>query len=336
MKLNQLFCDGAVLQANKTVRVFGEGKGTVAVEIDGITASAEFKEENWVLELEPHNYGGPYEMKIVMNGEETVLNDIYFGDVFVLAGQSNLQFKLQVSNTSEEFYETNPKLRLFSTERIEKLGEFFFPEDGWVKAEKENVGKWSAVGYLAGNVYSKSTDHAVGLITCYQGASMIQAWLPKGTLDGTECDIACEARSGHLRRQQYMDWSHDGQLYEFTFLKIAPFAVKTVIWYQGESNTHPPENTTELYKGMLRRLINIWRKDLMEEKLPFVVVQLANYLSGNKEGWPAVQKAQVEIPQEMEEVYSLISGDLCEDNDIHPPTKLPLAQRLAKLLEEIK
>jgi sialate O-acetylesterase len=133
-----------------------------------------------------------------------------------------------------------------------------------------------------------------------------------------------------------MDWSHDGQLYEFTFLKIAPFAVKTVIWYQGESNTHPPENTTELYKGMLRRLINIWRKDLMEEKLPFVVVQLANYLSGDKEGWPAVQKAQVEIPQEMEEVYSLISGDMCEDNDIHPPTKLPLAQRLAKLLEEIK
>lgn len=334
MQLNQIFCDHMVLQANQPVCIFGEGEGNASVEIDGMTGSAVSDSGKWLIRLPEHSYGGPFTMKVVLNGNEQTLNDIYFGDVILVAGQSNVQMKLKLTNTSKEKYVDNPLLRLFSLKRLED-GEYFFPEDGWVAAEKQSVGNWSALGYLMGNIISEKSGHAVGIIACYQGASMIQSWLPEGILNGTECDIAAEQRSGHMRRQQYMAWNHDGQLYKEMFLKLVPFSLKTVVWYQGEANSHPPENTTEIYRGMLSRLIGRWRKDLMNPELPFIVIQLANYIHSDAEGWKAVQQAQVKIADIMQNVHSVICADICEDNDIHPPTKLPLAQRIVKVIETI-
>lgn len=328
MKLNPLFSDHLVLQANQPIRIFGEGYGKATVTVDGLSGHTETVGSHWLVELPAHPYGGPYEVTVDLNGVTTVLTDVYFGDVFLLAGQSNLQFKMRTTTTPPEAYQSNPKLRLFSSRRPEE-SESFFPEDGWVVAEKETVEAWSAVGYLAGNNYVQRTGHAVGLITCYQGASMIQSWLPAGVLLGTECDIAAEERSGHQRRQQYMAWNHDGQLYKEIFLKLVPFSMKAVVWYQGESNTHPPENTTEIYCGMLTRLIHCWRADLKNPTLPFVIIQLADYIHGNPEGWKAVQQAQLDITKVLEQVYSVISADVCESDGIHPPTKLPLAERLS-------
>lgn len=332
MKINSIFTDNMVLQANAPVRIFGEGAGEIYAQIDNLSGSVSCNGEKFVLELSSHDYGGPYDMKITLNGEERIIKNIYFGDVFLVAGQSNLQLKLFETVTPKEEYKSNPLLRLFTLERPEE-GEFFFPKDGWVVAEEESVDKWTAIGYLCGNIHSQKTGHAVGLVACYQGASMIQSWLPKGILNGTECDIATEEKSGHMRPPEYMLWNGDGFLYNKMFLKYAPFATKAVIWYQGESNSEPPENKTEIYVGMLRRLIEKWREDLKDDKLPFIVVQLPN-LNGVScpEGWDAVKRAQAQITDVCENTFCVVSEDICEDNHIHPPTKLPLAQRIAELL----
>ncbi len=331
MNISPLFSNHTVLQANQPIRIFGAGHGTATAEIDGLSGATESVGLKWLIELPPHEYGGPYTLTITLNGEQQEFTDIYFGDVYLLAGQSNLQFKLHMTTTPPEEYQGNNMLRLFSSRRPEE-SESFFPEDGWVVAEQENVKNWSAIGYLAGNILAKETKHAIGLITCYQGASMIQSWLPAGVLLGTECDIAAEERSGDLRRQQYMAWNHDGQLYETVFLSLAPYSMKAVIWYQGESNTHPPENKTEIYIGMLTRLIHCWRSSLRAPNLPFIIIQLADYIYGNAEGWKAVQTAQLKIAENMENVYPIRCADLCESNDIHPPTKLPFAKRLAEFI----
>ena len=334
MKLNQLFCNNAVLQANQPVFVFGTGKGSCFVEIDNLSKKEVFTEENWCIELPSHDYGGPYEMRVILDGEEQILSEIYFGDVFLLAGQSNNQVKLFETKTPKEEYQGNDRLRLFTLERPED-GEFFFPSDGWVCAKEDNVDKWPAIGYLTGNIHSKNTDRAVGLIACYQGASMIQSWMPKGILVNTELDIASEETSGEQRVKEYLRWNHDGFLYKKMFLPIVPFGIKAVIWYQGESNTDTPDNTKEIHYGLLKLLISTWRTDLKNENLHFFIIQLPDYIYGNPEGWKAVQMAQVEAAQNTQNAYCIECSDICEDNHIHPATKLPLAQRIADITKNI-
>lgn len=330
MKLNPIFSDNMVLQAGKPIRVFGFGCGRISVEIDGISGEGTFEGEEFLLILPSHDYGGPYSMKVELEGESKEFSDVYFGDVILMSGQSNAQHKLRSTDAPANEYESVEKLRLFTLERIEKgeKGDFFFPEDGWVKASEDSVGLWSALGYLSGKFCQRATDHAVGIIACYQGASCIQSWMPKGILDGTELEYSCERCSGHMRNPDHMRWNHDGQLYDFMFRKILPFSLKTVVWYQGESNTSAPDNTVEIYSGLLSTLICRWRADLMDDTLPFIVIQIADFVWA-KQGWAEVQQAQAEIGRYVDNTVTVISRDICEKEDIHPKNKTELARRIS-------
>ena len=244
MELNKFFCNGAVLQANKPIRIFGTGVGAVSVEIDGLVGVTTGNGEDWLLEIPPHDYGGPYTMCVSLNGNEQIINDVYFGDVYLLSGQSNIEYRLWKTNTSEEEYEGNSLVRAFFT-KIEREKNEYPLEEKWIRA-KGCVSQWSALGWPIANRLQKESGHAVGIIACYRGASCIQSWLPKEILKGTEFEIATEEQTGHLRVQEYIDWNHDGFLYEGKFKNIIPFAMKAVIWYQGESNSRPLE-VSKLY-----------------------------------------------------------------------------------------
>lgn len=61
MKLNDLFQDGMVFQANKPIRVFGTGQGKVEVPFMETLYFLFSNEEKWCLELPTQNYGRPYQ-----------------------------------------------------------------------------------------------------------------------------------------------------------------------------------------------------------------------------------------------------------------------------------
>jgi sialate O-acetylesterase len=357
MKLNAIFSDNMVLQAQKTVYFFGEGQGTATVEIGDKKATVTSNKDAWRLSLPAFEYGGPYEVTITLNGQVTTLHDVYFGDVYLLSGQSNNQFKLWQSNTPKEYYEDNDSLRLFTVDRLEDQGkhvlteegwksidkngnvvtlqgEHYESKDGWIKARTDNVGFWTAIGYLIGHELTRDTGRKIGIIACYQGASVIQSWLPEHYLDETEFFIPWELRSAGARNPDFALWNSNGKLYSGMIEPILPFAMKSVIWYQGEANTCLPESKT--YIRTLAELIRLFRSQLRDPQLPFYVIQLADYDPRNDEGWRTVQAAQLQISQELPYVSTVICADVCESNTIHPPTKQPLAHRLAKrLLKEI-
>lgn len=52
----------------------------------------------------------------------------------------------------------------------------------------------------------------------------------------------------------------------------------------------------------------------------------------NQECWKAVQTAQEQISQEMENVYTVKCADVSETDHIHPVTKVPVAERIAAVL----
>ena len=75
------------------------------------------------------------------------------------------------------------------------------------------------------------------------------------------------------------------------------------------------------------------RGAFLDDDLFFIVIQLADYAPRLRHlPWQKIQTAQLEAEKTIKNVYTVISRDVCETNDIHPPTKLPLANRIARVL----
>ncbi|MDM1296328.1 beta galactosidase jelly roll domain-containing protein [Sphingobacterium sp. N143] len=118
------------------------------------------------------------------------------------------------------------------------------------------------------------------------------------------------------------------QLYNAMIYPIKDVAVKGVIWYQGESNTDEPQK----YEKYLRLLIKDWRLTLQRPELPFLLVQLPNYMRKqehpSESGWAGVREAQFKVTREVPYTALTVNYDIGEWNDIHPLNKKDLASRL--------
>lgn len=118
--------------------------------------------------------------------------------------------------------------------------------------------------------------------------------------------------------------------------RVLPYAVRAVLWYQGESNTvYPQIEHCESYRHLFHALVREWRADFKNPDLPFFTVRLADYGDPVSPAWREVQRAQTELGREERLVYT-VSADGCgEADNIHPIRKKPIAERLgAALLHE--
>ena len=327
MKLNQLFTNNIVFAANKPIRVFGEGNGTAEVRFCENEAKSESKDGKWLVELPPMDFGGPYEMEISLNGEKIILSNIYVGLVFLLAGQSNNQFKVRDSVKEGHLVTKNDKKRFFMLLRIEDQ-EDIHPEDGWVAADGD-ISSWPLLGSFIADEVINRKDVAVGLIGCYQGASIVEAWLPTEICDREEFYMPIEEKTHSHINPDYAAWNANGRLYSFMFKNIVPFSLTDVVWYQGESDTTVSE--ARIYDKEVAALIDCWRQDLLDPELHFTVVQIAN-LRTQHENWSSIQDAQLRIPNLVSNCDTVISKDICEDDDIHPQSKRALAVRIVDTL----
>lgn len=329
MKLNKIFTSHMVFPRNLPIRIYGEGFGEVEILFAGHKKKTVSHENNWMVEFPAMEYGGPYAMTVIFEDDTIVLRDIYIGEVFLFAGQSNMQFKMKDSNAPMEMYNSNDKLRIYSTDRIEK-NDYYTSDDGWVICNKETVGELSAIAYPVGNEISKNKNIAVGIITCYQGASVIESWVPEKTFEKMNICIPVENKFEDHTNEEFSKWNRDGVLYSFALSQVMPFPLSGVVWYQGESDASEEEG--RVYCNELCALINIWRKDFLNEKLPFVVIQIADCVSRAGKGWSLIQKAQEEVQSRLLNVKTVISADVCENDEIHPKTKHKLAQRVAEVI----
>ena len=103
-----------------------------------------------------------------------------------------------------------------------------------------------------------------------------------------------------------------------------------VIWYQGESNAKKDFAFT--YRDRFSNMIKDWR-DIFEKKdLPFLFVQLPNYLKSNpspsNSSWAILRESQLIVSKE-DNNGMITSIDIGEANDIHPKNKKEIGNRLA-------
>jgi sialate O-acetylesterase len=115
--------------------------------------------------------------------------------------------------------------------------------------------------------------------------------------------------------------------------RIAPYtnyAVRGILWYQGESNSG---NAAE-YGKLLTNLIADWRRHWGLGDVPFLVAQLPNYmdvdyLPTEKSEWAVIREAEFDAAQHVPNTGLGIAIDLGEWNDVHPAKKKEVGERLA-------
>lgn len=120
-----------------------------------------------------------------------------------------------------------------------------------------------------------------------------------------------------------------GGLYHRMLEPLAPFSLKGVLWYQGESDS----GHAELYDVMFSSLIGCWRR-LWGDELPFLFVQLApfgEWLECTSEGYAEVRRRQERVAKTVPGAYMTSIMDLGMYWDIHPKRKREVGERLALL-----
>src|SRR5439155_10647507 len=104
---------------------------------------------------------------------------------------------------------------------------------------------------------------------------------------------------------------------------LIPFAIKGVAWYQGEANANKP---TE-YRTLLPTLIGDWR-GRWDTDFPVLVVQLSGFDAGSTANWAELREAQALTAKNVQKVGLVVTTDLGDAKDIHPPKKEPVGARL--------
>ena len=187
MKLSALISDGLVLQRGKDNYVWGsecKPDAVIEVTLDGkhVVEQAD-GDGKFKIKLPEVEVGGPYVMTIYECEADTVkIENILCGDVFLLAGQSNIELPLSrcLDLHGEEISKMDlPKVHSFEVAKEYKFGE---PQDElfegtWQEATQDNLYSMSAIGVFFAQFHQERTKVPVGLIQTGVGGAHIEAYL---------------------------------------------------------------------------------------------------------------------------------------------------------------
>ncbi len=203
MKLGTLFSDGAVLQRNIRIPVWGttQADSLVAAELNGKTSFTRSSREGaFLLRLPAMEAGGPYVLTVTnrTTGESVTLQDILIGEVWVASGQSNMEHRLGQDLAANVNKEDRPML-LHNRQKTEFCETLKNPEmlraieipkqatgvrqasfdAKWNKLDSEHAGDYSAAGVWFIRYIQEKLNVPVGLISSSWGGSCVETWISR-------------------------------------------------------------------------------------------------------------------------------------------------------------
>jgi sialate O-acetylesterase len=132
---------------------------------------------HWTIRLPALTAGGPYRLR-VHGSSEIVLTDVLVGEVWLAAGQSNMEWKLGQANQADfEIEHAN-----YPAIRVLKVPNFAAPtreesfEAEWQVCNPENAADFTAVGYFTARDIHQRLNVPVGIIDASWGGTYVEAW----------------------------------------------------------------------------------------------------------------------------------------------------------------
>lgn len=348
IKLPALVGNQMVLQQKTEVNIWGWANPGENIKIetqwlDQPTSTVAGKDSLWKVQVKTPNAGGPY--AITLTGENTIkLTDILIGEVWVCSGQSNMEKPIGIQpgqkpvfNFEEEIKAANyPNIRLFHVPRKKIATVQSDVESTWEICTPQSVDslKFSAVAYFFGRELYKQLNVPIGLIDASWGGTRIEPWIPtEGFKNIQGLDSLYQLAK---RVDDTMNKHNPTLLYNGMIAPLTNYAVKGVIWYQGESNLMDL-NDGLLYEQKMKAMIYSWRDAWKNDKLPIYYVQISPYR------YYIDRTDRVDSPNELPLIWEaqtnclnisntgmIVTTDLVDDlSDIHPRNKQDVGKRLA-------
>lgn len=336
MQLNAIFSDGVVFQQNRPIAVFGEAHGVVTAEFLGETRQTT-ADGRFCLTFCAHPAGGPYRMTLSDAAGTVAIEDVWIGEVVLLAGQSNAELTVAATYDRDTVFPDDDAVRLFPIIRLavdgeRRLVELHTPYDEkWNRLTADTARDWSAIALHTARQLRRELGVTVGVVGCYQGASVIESFLSEAANRAFDLDPA-QLMSDHFTPEY--GWNAPACLFHAMLEKVIPFSVGAVVWYQGESNRTVYEG--KIYDQLLCALIAEWRSLFRSPELPFVVVQIHLFPVPPEEGVIAIREAQERAVAATERCELVRIGDLGESEKIHPENKREVSERIFAALMRLR
>lgn len=351
-----LFADHMVLQRDIPVPVWGMATSgdTITVEFAGQHKStATGADGRWRITLNSLAASAesrPMRLHSAANNQTVVLSDVLVGEVWLGNGQSNMEMPVGnayrpdvypgVQNFREEITNANhPQLRLFLVEHQPAAAPMRdVPSAGWQVCSPETAPRFSAVGYFFARDLQRQLNVPVGMISAAWSATFAEAWcspdglrtLPKFArrLEAFEARTARTNPAPEIRRED------PAALFNGMIAPLIPYALRGVIWYQGENDVKSARDYRQLFPALIRG----WRKDWGQGDFPFLFVQLAGYGGRPKkpveDGWANLREAQA-LALAVTNTGMAVTIDIGDAKKIHPSNKQEVGRRLGLLARSI-
>lgn len=309
VRLPHVLQSGMVLQQGVPLVIWGWGAPGEKIEVQlasQIMSAATGDDGRWYVEFPPIQ-STVEPLQIIVKGEhnQLTLEDVLVGEVWIGSGQSNMEMPMTETGATANIDQANyPQIRLFHISHAKSATETDDVDASWQKCAPDSVAQFSAPLYYFGRHLHEELQVPIGLINASWGGSPIEQWTP-----------------------------HDasGEMYNAMVAPLTRYAVRGVVWYQGEANVY--HNRGLEYTVKMQSLIGGWRT-AWQQNLPWYFVQIAPWdYSGYPVGqvpamWEA-QAASLKIPN----TGMVVTTDLVDPAGVldgHPRNKQDVGVRLAK------
>ena len=325
LSLGVPFKDGMVLQRDMPAKIWGKAGGGEKVEISfaGQNLSVTAGEDGrFMAAFEPLKASfEPRVLKAVSSGGgEVAVSNVLVGEVWIAAGQSNMAVPLTSFNPRAcdrngglvSQWTLRPHVRLAVMPSKKASSPAMDGSVTWRQmGPNSGASGFSAVGWFFARELADTLGVPVGVLGAYVGATSIDSWMPKE----------------HFRFEPSKRKGNDPCVYwNGMVAPLVPFAVRGLIWYQGERNSKPDE--WPIYCRKLHAMYDGWKDKFKNPALKMRFVQLAPWGS---ETVPQTQCEQQKFADEEPNAALCVINDIGNLADIHPNDKEPVALRLAAL-----
>jgi sialate O-acetylesterase len=341
----------------------------ISVDLNGSRAAATANTDGrWEAFLAPMDAGGPFEMT-VQGTNRLVVHDVLVGEVWVGSGQSNMELPMtRVNNADQEIAAADySQIRLFTVKKKISAAPLDDVEGAWSLCTPASVKNFSAVGYFFSRYIHQQRHVAVGFVHTSWGGTPAQSWTTRQTLDSNPLlkivnddwmqVMAAYPAANEKYQKDLADYraaaaaakaegkpaptaprvpnGPDGPnlpagLWNAMVAPITPYAIRGVLWYQGESNGDAKHAYP--YRYLFRAMIEDWRREWAQGDFPFLFVQLANFQTNGN--WPVLRESQTDALS-LRNTGMAVIDDIGESKDIHPKNKQDVGKRLALAAQAI-
>ncbi|MEM8911624.1 MAG: sialate O-acetylesterase [Planctomycetota bacterium] len=182
LTLPPMFDDHMILQRDQPVRFWGWSSpgSRVDVAVDDGPSATTVVESNgrWESSLPSMPAGGPHAVTISSDGTDITIEDVYFGDVWLCSGQSNMAMTVARADSSvqESAAADLPMIRMFKVTSPHATSPQQHCQGEWSICSPDSVGAFSATAYYFGRRLHRELQVPIALLHSSVGGTSIESW----------------------------------------------------------------------------------------------------------------------------------------------------------------